>query len=92
MTDTEGAKPPAPGTEPVKPAPKRARKRTAKPKAVAPPAPAPEAPQPTAKAPPKAPVEAPPPLNELIMAQTAESLASLSANLTHAMTRANKAL
>jgi len=92
MTDTEGAKPPAPGTEPVKPAPKRARKRTAKPKAVAPPAPAPEAPQPTAKAPPKAPVEAPPPLNELIMAQTAESLASLSANLTHAMTRANQAL
>ena len=90
MTDTEGAKPPATGTEAVKPAPKRARKRTAKPKAAAPPAP--EAPPPAAKAPPKAPAETPPPLNELIMAQTAESLAALSANLTHAMTRANQAL
>ncbi len=92
MTDTEGAKPPALGTEPVKPAPKRARKRTAKPKAAAQPAPTPEAPPLAAQAPPKAPAETPRPLNELIMAQTAESLASLSANLTHAMTRANQAL
>lgn len=89
MTDTEGAKPPAMGTEAVKPAPKRARKRTAKPKAAAL---APDAPPTAAKAPPKAPAEAPPPLNELIMAQTAESLAALSANLTHAMTRANQAI
>src|SRR5262249_15914072 len=38
----------------------------------------------------KAPAAPLPPLNELIMAQTAESLASLSANLTQAMTRANQ--
>jgi hypothetical protein len=37
-------------------------------------------------------VETPAPLNELIMAQTAESLAALSANLTQAMTRANQVI
>ncbi|WP_083197094.1 class I poly(R)-hydroxyalkanoic acid synthase [Candidatus Viadribacter manganicus] len=88
MTDTEGAKPPTDGAEPVKPAPKRPRKRAAKPKAQAQPAPVSEAPQPAAKAP----VPTPPPLNEIIMGQTAESLAALSANLTQAMTRANTAI
>lgn len=88
MTDAEGVKPSAAGAEPVKPAPKRTRKRAAKPKAEAASAPVAEAPKPTAKAP----AEAPPPLNEVIMAQTAESLAALSANLTQAMTRANTAI
>lgn len=36
------------------------------------------------------PVEAPAPLNEVIMGQTAESLAALSSNLTQAMTQANQ--
>jgi len=88
MTDAEGAKPSTDGAELVKPAPKRARKRTPKPKAEAAPAPVAEAPKPAAKPP----AEAPPPLNEIIMAQTAESLAALSANLTQAMTRANTAI
>jgi polyhydroxyalkanoate synthase len=89
MTDAEGAKPSTEGAEPVKPAAKRARKRsTPKPTAEAAPAPAQEAPKPSAKPP----AEAPQPLNELIMAQTAESLAALSANLTQAMTRANTAI
>lgn len=88
MTDAEGAKPSTGGAEPVKPAPKRPRKRAAKPKAEAAPAPVAEAQKPAAKAP----AEAPPPLNEVIMAQTAESLAALSANLTQAMTRANAAI
>lgn len=88
MTDAEGAKPSTDGSDPVKAAPKRARKRAAKPKAQAAPAPVAEAPKPAAKAP----AEAPPPLNEVIMAQTAESLAALSANLTQAMTRANTAI
>ncbi|MFN3465714.1 MAG: class I poly(R)-hydroxyalkanoic acid synthase [Terricaulis sp.] len=88
MTDAEGAKPSTDGAEPVKPAPKRPRKRAAKPKTEAAPAPVAEA----QKAAAKAPAEAPPPLNEVIMAQTAESLAALSANLTQAMTRANAAI
>jgi polyhydroxyalkanoate synthase len=87
MTDAEGAKPAA---EPAATAPtgaKRPRKRAAKPKAEAAPQPAPaEATKPAAKAP----AEAPAPLNEVIMAQTAESLSALSANLTQAMTRANQ--
>lgn len=91
MTDAEGAKPSTDGAEPVKPAPKRARKRAAKPKAEATPAVA-EAPPKAAAPAAKAPVETPPPLNEVIMAQTAESLAALSANLTQAMTRANTAI
>ena len=91
MTDAEGAKPSTDGAEPVKPAPKRARKRAAKPKGEATPAVA-EAPPKAAAPAAKAPVEAPPPLNEVIMAQTAESLAALSANLTQAMTRANTAI
>jgi len=93
MTDAEGAKPSTDGAEPVKPAPRRARKRTPKPKAEAAPAPVPEAPVAEAPKPAaKPPAEAPPPLNEIIMAQTAESLAALSANLTQAMTRANTAI
>lgn len=88
MTDAEGAKPSTDGAEPVKPAPKRPRKRAAKPNAEAAPPPVAEAQKPAAKAP----AEAPPPLNEVIMAQTAESLAALSANLTQAMTRANAAI
>ncbi|MBP6690366.1 MAG: class I poly(R)-hydroxyalkanoic acid synthase [Hyphomonadaceae bacterium] len=92
MTDSEGAKPSTDGAEPVKPAPKRARKRAVKPKAEAAPAPTSEAPQPAPRPAAKAPVEAPQPLNEVIMAQTAESLAALSANLTQAMTRANTAI
>ncbi len=87
MTDAEGAKPSA---EPAATAPtgaKRPRKRAAKPKAeTAPEAPPVEAAKPAAKPP----AEAPTPLNDVIMAQTAESLASLSANLTQAMTRANQ--
>jgi polyhydroxyalkanoate synthase subunit PhaC len=87
MTDAEGAKP---AEEPAATAPtgaKRPRKRAAKPKAEAGPIPAPaEAPKPAAKPP----LEAPAPLNDVIMAQTAESLAALSANLTQAMTRANQ--
>ena len=90
MTDAEGAKPSTDGAEPVKPAPKRARKRAAKPSAEAAPAPTQETPAPKPAA--KAPAEAPPPLNEVIMAQTAESLAALSANLTQALTRANTAI
>lgn len=91
MTDAEGAKPSTDGAEPGKPAPKRARKRAAKPKQEAP-APAPEAPPKVAAPAAKPPAESPPPLNEVIMAQTAESLAALSANLTQAMTRANTAI
>ncbi|MCX7359668.1 MAG: class I poly(R)-hydroxyalkanoic acid synthase [Alphaproteobacteria bacterium] len=92
MTDSEGAKPSTDGAEPVKPAPKRARKRAPKPKAETASAPTYEAPQPAPKPAAKAPVEAPQPLNELIMAQTAESLAALSGRLTQAMTRANTAI
>jgi polyhydroxyalkanoate synthase len=92
MTDAEGAKPSTDGAEPVKPAPKRARKRAARPKAEAAPAPVVEPPPKPAAPTAKAPVEAPAPLNEIIMAQTAESLAALSANLTQAMTRANTAI
>lgn len=58
------------------PKPRRARKKKT-------PAPAPAAPAQTQPAEPK-------PLNELIMAQTADSLAALSANLTQALTRANQ--
>ncbi|MGD9980071.1 MAG: class I poly(R)-hydroxyalkanoic acid synthase [Hyphomonadaceae bacterium] len=85
MTDAEGAKP-----EPAapKPAAKRPRKRAAKPAAAgaAAPQPAPAAARPAAGAP----SDASAPLNEVIMAQTAESLAELSSNLTQAMTRANQ--
>jgi polyhydroxyalkanoate synthase len=81
MTDAEGANPPAEPAAAPKPAAKRARKRAAKPKAEPTPEPAPAS---------KPPAEAPTPLNEVIMAQTAESLAALSSNLTQAMTRANQ--
>ncbi len=67
---------------------KSQRKRSAKPKS-------PAGPAATAAAPPLAPPKAtapetPAPLSDLVMAQTAESLAQLSANLTQAMTRANQ--
>jgi polyhydroxyalkanoate synthase len=69
----------------AKPRPKRTRKRaTAKAKT-----PPPEAPAPAKSAEVKPPVEAAA-LNEIIMEQTADSLAALSANLTQAMTRANQ--
>ncbi len=67
------------------PAAKRPRKRAAPRAKAAEPAPA-TAPQPSAK---PAPVPAPA-LNEVVLEQTAESLAALSANLTQAMTRANQ--
>ena len=75
------------------PKPKRKRASKAKPKAAA--APKPAAPEAAATKPApatKPPVEAPAPLNEIVMAQTAESLAALSANLTQAMTRTNQVL
>jgi polyhydroxyalkanoate synthase len=82
MTEADGGP-----TEKAAPAPtsKRARRRaSAKAKAAAP-KPAPAA-QPAAK---PAPVAAPA-LNQVVMEQTAESLAALSANLTQAMARANQ--
>ncbi|MBX9746355.1 MAG: class I poly(R)-hydroxyalkanoic acid synthase, partial [Hyphomonadaceae bacterium] len=69
------------------PAAKRARRRAA---AKAAPAAAAPVAEPAAPPKPKAPAEAPAPLNELMMEQTAESLALLSAKLTQAMTRANQ--
>jgi polyhydroxyalkanoate synthase len=84
MTEANGAPPPVPAAP--KPAAKRRRK--AAPKAA-------PAEAPAAAAPPPPPVskpvpEAPRPLNEVVMGQTAESLAALSSNLTAAMTRANQ--
>jgi polyhydroxyalkanoate synthase len=81
MTDAaEGAKPDA-----GQPTAKRPRKRAAKTPAAA------EAPAaPEAKPASKPPAADPAPLNQVIMAQTAESLTALSANLTQAMTRANQ--
>ncbi|PZO52330.1 MAG: class I poly(R)-hydroxyalkanoic acid synthase [Alphaproteobacteria bacterium] len=87
MTEADGA-----GATPAspKPAAKRARRR-ATPKAAAPIAPPPEPPPaPAVKPQAKPPAEAPRPLNDIVMEQTAESLAALSANLTQAMTRANQ--
>ena len=89
---TDGVEPAAKPAGPKPPA-KRARKKAqSKPK----PAPA-AATQPAAEAKPAEPkpaakpaAEPAPPLNEVIMAQTADSLAALSANLTSAMTRANQ--
>ncbi len=79
MSEADAAPPPASG------APKPARKRRASVKKAAPtPAHAPEAP------PPKPVAETPTPLNQVMMEQTAESLAALSSNLTQAMTRANQ--
>ncbi|GIK47825.1 MAG: class I poly(R)-hydroxyalkanoic acid synthase [Hyphomonadaceae bacterium] len=86
---TDGVEPAAKPAEPKPPAKaKRARKRA--PKA----APATEAKPPPEPKPAERKTEAKaleaPPLNEVIMAQTADSLAALSANLTSAMTRANQ--
>jgi polyhydroxyalkanoate synthase len=77
MTDADGETPAN-----AAPAKARARKRAAvkTPEAVAP-APKPE---------PKVPAPPPEPLNQLMVEQTSESLAALSANLTQAMTRANQ--
>jgi polyhydroxyalkanoate synthase len=81
MTDAaEGAKPDA-----GQPTAKRPRKRAAKASAAAE---APAAPEPKSAS--KPPAAEPAPLNQVIMAQTAESLTALSANLTQAMTRANQ--
>ncbi len=81
MTDAaEGAKPDA-----GQPTAKRPRKRAAKTPAAAE---APAAPEPKPAS--KPPAAEPAPLNQVIMAQTAESLTALSANLTQAMTRANQ--
>jgi polyhydroxyalkanoate synthase len=92
MTEADGTgSAAAPGPDGPKPPAKRARKRKPKP----PPAPAAAAapePTPAPKPAAKPPVETPAPLNELMMAQTAESLAALSANLTQAMTRTNQVL
>jgi polyhydroxyalkanoate synthase subunit PhaC len=83
MTEA-AATPPPKAAKPRKP---RARKPKAVP-AAATAAAAPAAPQPSA-AKPSAPSTAP--LNEVMAAQTAESLAELSANLAQAMARANQA-
>jgi len=82
-------------TDGVEPAAKPSASTAAKPKRKRKPKSAPAAPveaaAPTPPKPaPKPPTEAPAPLNEVVMAQTADSLAALSANLTSAMTRANQ--
>ncbi len=79
---TRAAGPPTGGKAKAKT--KRTRKRASGTAKKRPTAPAP------ATAPPKPPTEQPTPLNQLIMEQTSESLAALSANLTQAMTRANQ--
>ncbi|MBI3438462.1 MAG: class I poly(R)-hydroxyalkanoic acid synthase [Proteobacteria bacterium] len=68
------------------PAAKRPRKRAAKPRAAEPAATTAPS-QPAAAKPPATPAPA---LNQVVLEQTAESLAALSANLTQAMTRANQ--
>jgi len=84
MTEADGATtPPGP-----KPAAKRTRRRATA-KAAPAVAAAPE-PKPVAAPQAKPPAVAPRPLNDIMMDQTAESLAALSANLTQAMTRANQ--
>ena len=79
---TQTTRPPS-GKAPVKPAGKRARRRAAAK------VPVPAATEPAPPALKLAPA-APTPLNEVMMEQTAESLATLSTNLTQAMTRANQ--
>jgi polyhydroxyalkanoate synthase subunit PhaC len=88
-----------PGAAP-KPAPKRRRSASGAAKTTAKKKSAPKAktaaksarpkraPEPAPK--PAAPIEAPAPLRDVMMAQTAQSLTALSANLTQAMTRANQ--
>lgn len=98
MTDADGegaaaakttTEPSVPEAPPAKPAGKRARRRSAakakaaEPKAAS--APKPEAPKSNPAAAP-----APAALSQVMMEQTAESLAALSANMTGAMTRANQ--
>ncbi len=80
MTEADGG---APGEAAVAAPPKRKRRAKAKPAAA-------PAPQPAAPAPPVPAPASSQPLTELMMEQTAESLAALSANLTQAMTRANQ--
>ena len=88
---TDGVEPAAKPAEPKPPAKaKRTRKRTGK-AAPAAETNAPAAPQAAERKPEaKAPAAEAPPLNEVIMSQTADSLAALSSNLTAAMTRANQ--
>jgi polyhydroxyalkanoate synthase subunit PhaC len=83
MTEADGG---AAVPAPEAPKPKRTRKRAAAKPAPAPVEPVAESPKPAVKPAP----EAPSPLNDVIMAQTAESLSTLSSNLTQAMTRANQ--
>ncbi len=89
MADANSVKP-SRAAGPVPEKPKRKRKRAAS-KAAPRPKAAASATAPPRSAPGKTPpAEGPKALDEVIMAQTAESLAALSANLTHAMTRANQ--
>jgi len=86
MNEADGTTPRPDETAQKAPAKRRrAAKKATAPKPVEPPVAA-VTPPPSAKPP----VAAPQPLNELMMEQTAESLSALSANLTHAMTRANQ--
>lgn len=96
MTDAEGVEP-ADAVQPDTPsapaaeapaAPKRRRKRAAAAPKLEPQA-KPQEPTPAPASKSAAP-DAPAALNEVIMAQTADSLTALSANLTSAMTRANQ--
>ncbi len=88
---TDGVEPAA---KPATAAPKPRRKRKPKAAAVATAVAPPQTEAPAAAAKPvsngKATTPPPAPLNDLIMTQTADSLAALSANLTSAMTRANQ--
>ncbi|MBL8536482.1 MAG: class I poly(R)-hydroxyalkanoic acid synthase [Hyphomonadaceae bacterium] len=89
MTDAQGAAPPAKRAKKTTrgaTGSTRSRKPRPKVKTEEPTAPSAASARPS----PQTPQEAPAPLNELVMAQTADSLAALSTNLTHAMTRANQ--
>jgi len=88
MTDAKGAGPASDKPKPTAADAAPKRKRAAAKRKAAAPAAQGAAPADACKPPPAA----PPPLNEVIMAQTAESLTALSANLSEAMTRANQVL
>jgi len=88
---TDGVEPAAKPATGATPKPRRKRKPKAPTVATPVAPPQPEAPAATAKPASNGKLTAPPaPLNDLIMTQTADSLAALSANLTSAMTRANQ--
>jgi polyhydroxyalkanoate synthase len=82
MTEADSGNAPPANAAPAKK--RRARKRAPAKGETAPPASEPKA------SPPKPAAPAPEPLNQLMVEQTSESLAALSANLTQAMTRANQ--